>query len=317
MAGRRWSGGLVVAVAMLAAAAVAAGPDPARAEEPAKAGTDAAEAVAKSALEKFEQDFQKPSVPLRVEAVRALGKTIHPTVASKLFEVGVAAAKDPDDAKIGTYAFRALATQKSSHAALGPKVAKFLTQSAEENRKRKAKGDYGVRVDPKTGAADETTEEGKTALRRKRDRATMLAEAMKVLDATGQRGKDDVETLAEFLADGNDDLVVSSLAMLARWKAWGALPEMLDLYELYPTEDRVDVGSTAVDTGAAGSADQQAAKRAWFAKYGDPDRRRARPPVVRALRQALTDITGQTFETPRDLREFLRKPDVERKVKAK
>lgn len=314
-----WPAALLAA--SLAVAGDASAQDPPKAppaDEPAeKPVENVADAVAKLNLEKFEKDFQREGPALRIEAVKTLSRTVHPTVAARLLDVALDAAKADGDAKLAAYAFKGLAAQRTSAASLGPKVAKFLSQAAEDNRKRKARGDYGVRVDPKTGKADETSEEGKAALRAKRDRATMIAEAMKVLDSSGHRGKDDVATVAEFLGDGNDDLVVSALGMLARWKDWSVLPDMLDLYELYPSEDKVEVGSTAVDTGTAGSADQQAAKRAWFAKYGDPDRRRARPPVVRALRQALTDITGETFATPADLREFLRKPDVKRKVKAK
>ena len=47
---------------------------------------------------------------------------------------------------------------------LGPRVTKVLVETAEENRKRKAKGDYGYRIDPKTGKTDYESPEGKAAL---------------------------------------------------------------------------------------------------------------------------------------------------------
>lgn len=296
----------------------------ARAEEPAKPGhpappaapevQNAPDGAATDALRIFDRDFAKESPALRIKAVQTLGKTIHPNVTAVLLQVAL---EEKHRDLVRAAAFKGLAAQKPSVKAFSAKVSKFLEDAAEENRKRKAKGDYGVVVDPKTNKTDTESEEGKAALKAKRERGQMLAEAMRAFEATGERGKDDVEVLQEFLSDGNDDLVALALTMLGRWKQWNVLPDMLDLYELYPTEDKVNVGSSTVDTGAAGGADAQAAKRKWMAKFGDPDRRRARPVLVRALRAALTEITGEKFETPENLREYLKRPDVKRKVRAK
>lgn len=308
---------LAVPVLLAVAAAAGAGGVGATAAPSALAEekpiADVADDVAKQALERFQTEFKRDGPSLRAEAVLRLGKVLHPSVASALLDVAFKSEESP----VRTAAFKGLANQTTSPKLIGPKVSKFLGEAAAENRKRKARGDYGVRIDPKTGKTDTESEEGKALLRAKRERGQMLAEAMKVLDATGHRDKDGVEVLIEFLGDGNDDLVVAAMNMLGKWKEWSALPEFVDLFEMYPAEDKYNSGSTAVDTGAAGSADQQAAKRAWMAKYGDPDRRRARPPVVRAMKQAIFDITGEKVETPDALREFLRRPDVKRKVKAK
>ena len=37
--------------------------------------------------------------------------------------------------------------------------------------------------------------------------------------------------------------------------------------------------------------------------------------LARALRQALKDITGQEFKDPREFREYLKRPEVKRKVR--
>jgi hypothetical protein len=39
--------------------------------------------------------------------------------------------------------------------------------------------------------------------------------------------------------------------------------------------------------------------------------------VVRALKASLASITGRGFETPGDLRDFLKRPEVKNKVKSR
>jgi hypothetical protein len=145
----------------------------------------------------------------------------------------------------------------------------------------------------------------------------MIAEAMRLLDGLGYRERDSVEGLSDFLDDGNDDVVVLTLGMLGKWKEWTVLPDIQVLFDIYPEEDRYETGSVSVDTGAAGSADQAAAKRKWMAKFGDPDKRRARPTVVKAIKKALLDITGEAIADPKALKEFRKRPDVKRKERAK
>ena len=52
-----------------------------------------------------------------------------------------------------------------------------------------------------------------------------------------------------------------------------------------------------------------------MAKFGDPDRRRPRPKVVKAIKKALLDITGKAFEEPKALREFMTEPETKRRIK--
>ncbi|MCG3135457.1 MAG: hypothetical protein HMLKMBBP_03113 [Planctomycetes bacterium] len=309
---------VTAALALGAAHPRAHAPAHAQDEEAQKPFTEnVADAAAKSAVDKFKADMKQEGESLRAMAVRTVGRVAHPSVVDALFEVATRSGDKAETVKVRTEAFKALQRQKPSAKTLGPRMTKYLVEAAEENRKRKAKGDYGVLVDPKTGKTDYTSPEGKAALETKRLRGAMTAEALKILDTLEHRDDDAVDALREFLLDGNDELVACALTLLAKWKVWAALPDMQDLYEMYPSEDQHNTGSTAVDTGAAGSGDAQAAKRAWMSKYGDPDRRRARPVLVRALRAALTEITGEKFETLDALNDFLKRPDVKKKVKAK
>jgi hypothetical protein len=273
----------------------------------------ATDAEATAALERFDREFKTEDIDRRLDALTALRKVVHAKVADRLVNMAL---KHPDDT-VRKDAFKGLGAQHNSFKTIGPRVAKFLAEEAEVNRKAKARGDYGVLIDIKTGEVDIVSEEGRKALAAKRQRGAMLAGAVSCLDRVEYRDRNGVETLQEFLQDGNDELVALVLATFGKWKEWSMLPDMLDLYEMYPTEDHVEVGSVSVDTGAAGGADAAAARRKWMAKFGDPDKRRPRPKLVRALKQALLDITGKEFKEPRELREHLKEPEVKRKVKGR
>ncbi len=284
------------------------------AEKPAeKPPENVSDEKAKEALDRFQREFATEDLDLQLEALKPLCRVMHPTVAGRLLDLAL---KSPENL-VRSSAFRGLAYQKTSVKTTGPRVAKFLSEAAEENANRKKRGDYGVRVDPKTGDTDTESAEGKAALRAKRDRSRMLSEAVRLLDTIGHRGPDSVESLQEFLQDGDDDLVALALGMFGKWKVWGMLkPDILQLFEMYPKEHEFQTGSTSVDTGAAGSEDQQAAKRAWMAKYGDPDKRRPRPKVVKAIKQAILDITGEKVDTLEAYKDLLKRPDVKRKIRA-
>ncbi len=295
------------------APAARAGDDPARppaADRPVPP-KDSTDEQAKEALERFERDFATRDTDNQVEAVNSLRKVLHPRVADRLLDLAL---KGKDTA-VRTTALKGLARQASSAQRLGPRIAKWLEDQADANRKAKAKGDYGIPVDPRTGDPVYDTPEAKEKIRLRRERGQMLAEAVKCLGTWEFRSA--LETLEEFLQDGNDDLVAEVLGQIGRWKEWRALPALLDLFEMYPEENHFETGSVTVDTGASGNEDNQRAKRKYMAKYGDPDKRRPRPVLFRALKKALKDITGQDFEKPKDLRDFLKRPEVKKKVDAK
>ncbi|MCK6481362.1 MAG: hypothetical protein HUU06_06910 [Planctomycetaceae bacterium] len=309
---------LVLAGLPLPAAADEDGKKPeAEAPPPAKEVKDVPEEEAKAALDSFARQVDTEDLDFQIEAVKRLRKVVHPTVAARLMDIAMDDYPGKIPVLVRAEAFRGLLLQKTSAKTVAPRVSKWLGQAAEANRKAKARGDYGVLLDPKTGDADTTSPEGQKVLRAKRDRGRMLSEAVKLVRDLDYRDRQSVEVFEEFLSDGNDDLVALVLGAFGAWKEWSVLPALADLYEIYPEKDSFETGSVSVDTGAAGSADQQAAKKRWMAKFGDPDRRRARPKVHVALLQALKDITGEEFKHPRDLREYMKKPEVKRRIRAR
>jgi hypothetical protein len=315
-----WSLAAVLAAASLLPCGPALPEGPAPAPAPAKdapakdaPAENVADEKAKEAIERFRKDFDTQDIDYKRDAIIRLSKVMHPDVAGVLLDEALKG----KDLSLRSAAFTGLGLQKTSTKTVGPRVSRWLLEAAKESKAAKARGNYGVVIDPRTGDTDTTSEEGKAALRGKRERGRMVAEAMKLLDLLGYREKDSVEGLQEFLTDGNDDVVVVTLGMLGKWKEWTVLPEIQELFDIYPEEDSYQTGSVSVDTGAAGSADATAAKRKWMAKFGDPDKRRPRPKVVKAIKKALLDITGEEIKDPAALKEYRKRPDVKRKEKGR
>jgi len=288
------------------------GEDPAAEDDRKKAKVvNVADKDARDALERFEREFDTEDIDFRLEALGRLRRVIHPDVSERLLDL---AFKHADTAIRGA-AFRGLAFQKPSAKIIGPRVARVLREEAEVSLKKKRRGDFGLVVNPRTGEVDTESPEGQAALRVKRDRGRMLAEAVRVLYHLDYRDRYSVETLEAFLDDGNDELVALVLELFGIWKEWTVLPEIRDLWEMYPYEDRFETGSVKVDTGSAGTEDQRAARSKWMAKYGDPDKRRPRPKVTQAIKRVVPAITGEEIKEPDELREFLTRSDVKRKIK--
>jgi hypothetical protein len=266
---------------------------------------DAPEPEAKAALQRFAAEYRRKDPKARLEAIEHLGGVVHPTVADRLART-LRRLKDP--AQIAA-ACRGLARQKSAAAESGAAVSGFLMDHAEEEGKRAARGDFGIPIDPKTGDLVLDTAESRAAMETAQARATMFHEALKALEALDYYDPADVEPLSGFLQSFDDALVAAVLGAFARWKAWHALPAMLDLYRMYPSPNRWETGSVVHRDGTNATA-----KRAWMAKFGHPNKQRPRPELVNALVGALEAITGEKFKTPDDLAAFLDRPDVQANI---
>jgi hypothetical protein len=306
VAPRRAALGLLV---LLAGAAGARADDPV----PPPPAENAPDATARDAIETFRRDFAVEDWGRRVEALDRLRCVVHPDVAAVLLDLAL----EGKDCAVRASAFRGLTLQRNDAKALGPRVDGALAEAAKEIGRARAKWDYGILLDRKTGEPDLKSPEGKAALLLKRERGKMLSEAVRLLGGLGWRGKETLDSFRVFLGDGNDDLLVHCMEQIGRWKEWTALPDLQAVFDMYPNEEEFSGGSMSVDTDAPGTVDQDAAKRRYNAKFGDPDRMHARPRVVIALKKALLAITGEKIETAAALKAFLLKPEVRKKVRGK
>ena len=80
--------------------------------------------------------------------------------------------------------------------------------------------------------------------------------------------------------------------------------ECYEWFHHYPDGVSWSGGSVRVDTGAAGNKDAKAAKAKWKAKYG-ARARKARPKAHEAMKKALKSITGEDFEKPKQLKQWM------------
>jgi len=244
----------------------------------------------------------------RAQAAEAAGPVDHPRVGQVL----LARLKKEPDADAQASILRALRTQTSSREAVIERVRAYVRVAAEAQRERTARGDTGLKIDPRTGDVDLTSPEG-SALAARRG-----AEAVAVLDAIGTLTALSPELGAEpaawipLLGSGNDALVAAVLGALGKAKVWAALPSMADLYDMYPTADSWETGAV-VDLGGTNAT----AKAKWMVRFGDPGKRRARPAVHEALLGALTAMCGETFATPEQFRVFLARQDALRRIEGK
>jgi hypothetical protein len=143
----------------------------------------------------------------------------------------------------------------------------------------------------------------KAHIRRHEDHAEILKSMARSIGRLGYAGAHD-ELL--WLLDHNDQGVVTeAIRALGDVKDLLAIPKLYDLAEFEGKGFSWSTGEVKVDTGAAGTADQEAAEAAWKAKYGNVRRRGAGQSVVkmwmRELRDALEKITGKKFK---DMDEF-------------
>ena len=112
-----------------------------------------------------------------------------------------------------------------------------------------------------------------------------------------------VEELIILLLFSNEDPVaIGAMNCLAAWRSYKGLPKILELWEMYPDDGEFATGTVTVDTGAAGTKDQAAARARWNAKYGGMAKR-GRPELVQAIRKGVNEIVG-IEEEEKKLKQF-------------
>jgi hypothetical protein len=249
-------------------------------------------ATVRQALAAFSRSARSKLPGERIEAVRALGGLVDAGVAKRL----LAFARREQDPEVLAATFDALAAQRPHAPLVAAKLAERLAEESAARRARAARGDAGVLIDPRTGDPDLTSPAGLARLHAQRGRSRMLASLMTALEALGWEPDRSPPDVTPLLQDPADEVVIGALSLLARTGAQAALPAVLELWRMYPNEATWETGAVVDLAGTDASA-----KATWMVRFGHPDKQRARPEVVRAVRAAVERLAGRPIEGPEGL----------------
>ncbi len=120
--------------------------------------------------------------------------------------------------------------------------------------------------------------------------------------------------ICDLLSKGGDPyLLVTAVRAVGNIRDIRALPTLLELWERHPVGFSWETGEVVVDTGAAGTADQEAAEAAWKAKYGNV-KKKGKPPVmlkiyIQELAKSVEKIVGEQMESSQHLREWMEREE--------
>jgi len=240
-----------------------------------------ADDVVAKATERFEQDFAADDMHTRLRILKWYGMHMHGDVLKRLSKIYL---------KEKNVELQGLAAEGLGNQRHDPKKAsKCLLQGLDAYK------DYATREDPE--GEDATIQELE---------ATVLANTLAALGKLNVKpDKNGWKSIKDLLDHPHDEVAIAMLDWCGTTKEWRALPHILEWFNFYPDGYSWAGGSVSVDTGAAGNKDANAAKAKFHAKYGGRARK-ARPKAHAAMRKALKDITGQDFEKPDELRDWMK-----------
>ena len=120
-----------------------------------------------------------------------------------------------------------------------------------------------------------------------------------------------VFSLCDMMKKGGDPYLMFTVVRAAgNLEDLRALPTLLGLWEKHPVGYSWETGDVSVDTGASGTADQEAAEAAWKAKYGNSMKAKGKPSVmfklyIQELAKSVAKITGEKLGSAQALREWM------------
>ncbi len=118
-------------------------------------------------------------------------------------------------------------------------------------------------------------------------------------------------SLCDLLGRGGDPfLLITTVRAVGNLRDMRALPTLLELWERHPVGYSWETGEVSVDTGASGTADQEAAEAAWHAKYDSQMKGKKSPAqmfkvYIQELVKSVEKITGEKIETAAELRTWM------------
>jgi hypothetical protein len=247
-------------------------------KERARAAVPHTDAQVTPVLEAYRRDAGGDDLEARIRALRTLGRWRHKEVLKELKRV---LGKEPD-LELKAVAAEGLGQQSCFAPEAGRALADFL----------KANEGWARLPD-----APAPAQEQRTAYE-----ARVLVSCWASVGLLGW--KEPWKEWKGYIDHDHDDVASAAIAAFGRLVEYRALPALLDWFNIYPDGVSWEGGSVRVDTGAAGDKDAKAAQAAWKAKFGGRAKK-ARPAVVDALLRAVRDITGQQFDKPAQLKQWM------------
>ena len=246
--------------------------------------TPHADDVVEKAQERFEKEFEGKDMDKRLRILTWYGMHMHKDVLKDLTKLYL---KDKD-VEIQAAAARGLGNQLHD-----PKrAARVLLQGIEKYE------EYGSRQDVEGN--DEVLNENE---------ATVLVNSLNSYAKLGVKpDKRQWKLLKGLIDHPHDGVCIAMLDFCGATQEYRSLPMILEWFNFYPDGYSWSGGSTKVDTGAAGNKDAKAAKAKWKAKYGKRATK-ARPKAHEAMKRALKSITGEDFEKPKELKQWMDEND--------
>ncbi len=233
-------------------------------------------------FEKFEAGWERDDLDLRMDALRRMGRWRNKQVLKRLKKIWLKS-KEPE--------ILAVAAEGLGHQTPFAKDATKLLLKRYDSMKKWA-------------IPEEDEEEDSVRVRLE---ATVL---VALIHAIGELGFiDGWDELKELLEHLDDEVAGEMMLLCGRYKEYRALPILLEWFNFYPDGHSWSGGSVKVDTGAAGTKDARAAKAKWKGKYGGR-KSKARPAAWEKMVQTLKMITGETFEKPDELKEWMKENKV-------
>ncbi len=239
-----------------------------------------ADDVVKQAKERFDEDFASKDMDKRLRILKWYGMHMHKTVLKDLSKLLL----KNKDAEIQAAAATGLGNQLHDP----KKASSYLMQAIKKYEK------YGGRDKPEGN--EEVLNDNEAAV---------LANSLTSLGKLGIKPDKKGFKLIKGLIDHNHDAVaIAMLEWCGTTKEYRSLPMILEWFNFYPDGYSWSGGSVTVDTGAAGNKDAKAAKAKFHAKYGGRAKK-ARPKAHEAMKKALKAITGEDFEKPKQLKQWM------------
>lgn len=244
-----------------------------------------------------------PATEVRAADDDAAAKSAKAAV--EYFEKYAGKAKD-----MGTYADLVAGLSEAKHPISVERVARILHKDNDPEHKMIAAATLGGFKAPKE-AQDAA---GKALLwwLEKGDNEPELRDS--VIHSIGQiLYRDAVPKLNEVMLGGGDPFVLlTTVRVVGLLDDHRSLPALLELWERTPVGYKWDTGGEVkVDTGAEGTADQEAAEAAWHAANDSKMKGRKKPPVmfrvyVQELIKTVRKITkDETIEMPDQFRAWM------------